>query len=109
MSAGSLVAQGSLAELRRSGGAARVRVRTPDGAAAAAELARLGLDPQPAGDAVLARFDGAAGDAAPGPAPETIVAALVAAGVRVRGFALEEPTLEERFVALTGEGFDVAQ
>ncbi|WP_454778035.1 ATP-binding cassette domain-containing protein [Georgenia muralis] len=109
MSAGSLVAQGSLAELRRSGGAARVRVRTPDGAAAAAELARLGLDPEPAGDAVLARFDGAAGDAAPGPAPETIVAALVAAGVRVRGFAVEEPTLEERFVALTGEGFDVAQ
>lgn len=120
MSAGSLVAQGSLAELRRSGGAPRVRVRTPDVAAAAGELARLGLHPEPAGDVVLATFEGAhdgaqaggaAGDATGGarPAPETIVAALVSAGVRVRGFAVEEPTLEERFVALTGEGFDVAQ
>jgi ABC-2 type transport system ATP-binding protein len=42
-------------------------------------------------------------------APEDVVAALVAAGVRVRGFALEEVSLEERFVALTGEGFDVVQ
>lgn len=42
-----------------------------------------------------------------GPAPEAIVAALVEAGVRVRGFALERPSLEDRFVALTGEGFDI--
>ena len=41
--------------------------------------------------------------------PEDIVAELVAAGVRVRGFAVERESLEERFVALTGEGFDVAQ
>jgi ABC-2 type transport system ATP-binding protein len=40
---------------------------------------------------------------------EDIVAALVAAGVRVRGFSVERESLEERFVALTGEGFDVAQ
>jgi ABC-2 type transport system ATP-binding protein len=37
------------------------------------------------------------------------VAALVAEGIRVRGFAVENSTLEERFVALTGEGFDVVQ
>jgi ABC-2 type transport system ATP-binding protein len=43
------------------------------------------------------------------PAPEDVVAALVAAGVRVRGFSAEAVTLEERFVELTGEGFDVAQ
>jgi ABC-2 type transport system ATP-binding protein len=36
------------------------------------------------------------------------VTALVAAGVRVRGFSAEAATLEERFVELTGEGFDVA-
>jgi ABC-2 type transport system ATP-binding protein len=42
-------------------------------------------------------------------APEDIVAALVQAGVRVRGFAVERESLEDRFVALTGEGFDVAQ
>jgi ABC-2 type transport system ATP-binding protein len=46
---------------------------------------------------------------APGPAPEEIVAALVAAGVRVRGFELERASLEQRFVELTGEGFDVVQ
>jgi ABC-2 type transport system ATP-binding protein len=43
------------------------------------------------------------------PQPEAIVEALVAGGVRVRGFAVEHASLEERFVALTGEGFDVAQ
>lgn len=35
-------------------------------------------------------------------------AALVAAGVRVRGFGVERASLEDAFVALTGEGFDVA-
>jgi ABC-2 type transport system ATP-binding protein len=35
-------------------------------------------------------------------------AALVTAGVRVRGFGVERASLEEAFVALTGEGFDVA-
>jgi ABC-2 type transport system ATP-binding protein len=39
--------------------------------------------------------------------PEAIVAALVAEGVRVRGFTVENASLEERFVSLTGEGFDV--
>jgi ABC-2 type transport system ATP-binding protein len=42
-------------------------------------------------------------------APEHVVARLVEAGVRVRGFSVERESLEERFVALTGEGFDVAQ
>ena len=40
-------------------------------------------------------------------APETIVAALVAGGVRVRGFEVVGESLEQRFVELTGEGFDV--
>lgn len=35
-------------------------------------------------------------------------AALVAAGVRVRGFGVQRASLEDAFVALTGEGFDVA-
>jgi ABC-2 type transport system ATP-binding protein len=39
--------------------------------------------------------------------PEAIVAALVRAKVRVRGFAVESPSLEDRFVSLTGEGFNV--
>ena len=42
-------------------------------------------------------------------APERLVAALVAGGVRVRGFQVDDTSLEDRFVALTGEGFDVVR
>jgi ABC-2 type transport system ATP-binding protein len=38
-----------------------------------------------------------------------VVAALVEAGVRVRGFETVHADLEQRFVELTGEGFDVVQ
>ena len=133
MSAGRLVAQGTLAELRGAG-QARIRVLTPDPGTAAQVLAGLGLTATwaPTADSRCAG-SGAAGsgtDAAlfaslPGaPAargarapvrsgaavePEAVVAALVAAGVRVRGFATEQASLEDRFVALTGEGFDVVQ
>lgn len=125
MSAGRLVVQGSLSELRRAG-TARVRLLTPDAGTAKAVLAGLGLsweaaDPQPAGEVLLAdfsagpftagSFDAGSLASAGGPEllPEDIVAQLVAAGVRVRGFAVERESLEDRFVALTGEGFDVAQ
>ena len=37
-----------------------------------------------------------------------VCAALVHAGVGVRGFAVAAPSLEDVFVALTGEGFDVS-
>ena len=40
--------------------------------------------------------------------PEKVVAALVHAGVAVTGFRVARPTLEDVFVALTGEGFDVS-
>ena len=43
------------------------------------------------------------------PATEDIVAALVSGQVRVRGIAVEAASLEDRFVALTGEGFDVVR
>ena len=39
--------------------------------------------------------------------PETIVSVLVELGVGIKAFSLAAPTLEERFVGLTGEGFDV--
>ncbi|MFJ4207779.1 ABC transporter ATP-binding protein [Paenarthrobacter sp. NPDC089675] len=100
MSAGRLVAQGPLQELR-SGGQAQVLVKTPDADAAARVLAHLGMvsDPAPGG-VVGTRLDGLE--------PEAVVAALVAGGVRVRGFAVENASLEDRYVSLTGEGFDVA-
>lgn len=98
MSVGRLVEQGTLGEL--GGGRARLRVETPDVAAAASTLGRLGLS-----DVVLG---GPVATAELGDAPvEGVVAALVADGVRVRGVAVARPSLEERFVALTGEGFDV--
>ncbi|MET1043103.1 MAG: ATP-binding cassette domain-containing protein [Microbacteriaceae bacterium] len=104
MSAGRLVAQGTLDDLRRVG-TAHVLLRTPDVALARQILQQLGLtpattdDPQPD----LVRAELPARDI---PA-EHIVDMLVTQGVRVRGFTLENATLEERFVALTGEGFDV--
>jgi ABC-2 type transport system ATP-binding protein len=104
--AGRLVAQGPLEELR---GAARHRmeVRTPDPAAAERVLRGLGLAVEPAAPGlVAASAPDSAHDGAP--APESVVAALVGAGVRVRGFSAEAASLEERFVELTGEGFDVA-
>ncbi len=45
----------------------------------------------------------------PAVAAEDVVAALVADGVRVRGFVVEHESLEDRFVALTGEGFEVVR
>ena len=40
--------------------------------------------------------------------PERICAELVHAGIGVRGYAVAAPSLEDLFVGLTGEGFDVA-
>ena len=113
---GRLVAQGGMEELRSSG-RSRLRVLTPDPAVTRAELARLGLglavDAPGSDGAVNGAVDGAAVVLADlpddAPLPETLAAALVAAGVRLRGFGVVQETLEDRFVALTGEGFDVAQ
>lgn len=101
MSTGRLVAQGSLDELRAQG-SARVVVHTPDLADAGRVLVSLGLVPAAAADAVSAEL--------PATLPaEAVTAALVRADVRVRGLAVEGASLEDRFVALTGEGFDVAE
>ncbi|MFE4198504.1 ABC transporter ATP-binding protein [Paenarthrobacter sp. NPDC056912] len=107
MSAGRLVAQGPLEELR-SAGQAHVLVRTPDVDRAARVLARLGLVPGEAhGSSPFQSTGTVLGTGLDGVEPEAIVAALVAEGVRVRGFSVENASLEERFVSLTGEGFDV--
>ncbi|GAA1798329.1 ABC transporter ATP-binding protein [Agromyces neolithicus] len=110
MSAGKLVAQGTLEEFRNAG-EARVLVRTPDAAPARRVLTRLGMRVD--GDLGVGGGGGrvvvAARFASSDVAPEAIVAALVADGVRVRGFEVERASLEQRFVELTGEGFDVVQ
>lgn len=101
MSAGKIVAQGSLAELAHSE-ILNLEIRTPDTDKAIATLNSLDIEARFENNRVRANI--AAGFVA----PNTIVDALVKSGVRVEGFNLDAPTLEERFVSLTGEGFDVA-
>jgi ABC-2 type transport system ATP-binding protein len=100
MSDGRLVAQGTVDALRGSG-VTTVCVTTPRPSDAAAVLARLGV-----AEVSTARSEvrGQPGSVA----PETIVEALVHAGVPVRGFTVTTPSLEDLFVGLTGEGFDVS-
>jgi ABC-2 type transport system ATP-binding protein len=126
MRAGRLVAQGALDDLRGAGRThLRLTVATPDAPTAAATLVRLGVrpapleEPNPAGDpadhpGIRLAPDPAESTPLEGELPETVpaeavVAALVADGVRVRGFAVERASLEDLFVELTGEGFDVVQ
>jgi ABC-2 type transport system ATP-binding protein len=105
MSAGKLVAQATLDELS-STGSSTIHVRTPDGPDAVNVLLRLGFpDASLDGDTVLAVVP----TAAPPVPAEDVVAALVKENVRVRGFVVEHETLEDRFVALTGEGFEVVR
>lgn len=100
MHRGRLVAQGSLAGLR-SRSAPRASVTSPDPVGAARVLGELGLAE------VAGRPDGA--DALLGDTPpERVVTALVHGGVPVRGFTVVAAGLEDLFVQLTGEGFDVS-
>jgi ABC-2 type transport system ATP-binding protein len=99
MRLGRLVFQGELAELRRTA-APRVAVRTGDVAAAAEVFTRLGLADPVLGDGLVTAELGPA-------APEKVTAELVHAGVGVRALTVESPSLEDLFVGLTGEGFDV--
>ena len=101
MSLGKLLAQGTLDELQAVG-SSRLQVETEQVAAAATVLTRLGLcEVAMDGIAVSARLDGHR--------PEDCCRALVEAGVGVRSLVTVRPSLEDTFVALTGEGFDVAR
>lgn len=103
MRAGRMVLQGDRSVLVARG-ASRLRVTTTTGLAGAAArvLDTLGLD-EVAVDGL--QVDALLGDVA----PEKVSAALVAAGVDLVGFEVRHPSLEEIFVELTGEGFDVAR
>jgi ABC-2 type transport system ATP-binding protein len=101
MRLGKLLAQSSLHELRASA-ADRLRVTTDDAAVATEAMRAFGLAPIVADDGTVQADPN-------GHRPEDINRMLVQAGVGVKGFVVETPTLEDTFVALTGEGFDVAQ
>jgi ABC-2 type transport system ATP-binding protein len=100
MHRGRLVAQEPLAQLRAEA-APRARVLTDQAAEAARVLTALGLADV---TATAAEASGELGAIA----PEKVVAELVGEGVAVRGFTVEAPSLEDLFVGLTGEGFDVS-
>ena len=99
MRTGRLVFQGTLDELRARG-TARIQVRTSEAQRAAEVLGKLGLaDVQAADGEVTA----ALGDRA----PQDICRDLVYADIPVAGLDTPRPSLEDLFVGLTGEGFDV--
>ena len=104
MAKGRLLTQDPVAELA-AGARGRLVVTTPDTADAARVLKEQGV-----ADVIVDEEAGRV--TAEPPPPDRDLAelntALVTAGVRVRGFALERASLEDAFVALTGEGFDVA-
>ncbi|MDX3215482.1 ABC transporter ATP-binding protein [Streptomyces sp. ME02-6991-2B] len=103
MSRGRLITQGPVAALSCAG---RLVVTTPDPAEALRVLKEQGVTGLTAdGDRVTGELPQ---DPAALPDLAELNAALVAANVRVRGFGVERASLEDAFVALTGEGFDVA-
>ena len=99
MRTGRLVFQGTLDELRTRG-SARIQVRTSDAQRAAEVLGKLGLADVQAADGEVSA---ALGDRA----PQDICRELVYADIPVAGLDTPRPSLEDLFVGLTGEGFDV--
>jgi ABC-2 type transport system ATP-binding protein len=102
MSRGKIVAQGSIEELSASP-TLNLDVVTNDGQRAVKALKTLGITATIEGAHVRSVIS------ADLIAPEQIVRQLVELGIGVQSFTLLAPTLEERFVGLTGEGFDVAR
>jgi ABC-type multidrug transport system ATPase subunit len=97
---GRLVSQGSMGELRAST-VQTVRVDTDRTEDAARVLRELALADVTVGASFVTATLGAV-------AVEKIVPNLVNDGVPVLGFAVQQPSLEDVFVSLTGEGFDVS-
>lgn len=102
MHVGKLVAQGSIEKIRSSSSTSRIaRVDTDQPQEAAKVLTQLGL--------AQVSIEGHRALGTVGPVPiEKIVPTLVADGVPVLGFVVQAPSLEDMFMSLTGEGFDVS-
>ena len=102
MSAGKIVAQGSIEELSFSE-ILNLNLKAADIDTAISTLNSLDIEARNEGGVVKANIRHDFIKA------EDIVAALVRNNVRMQSFTLDAPSLEERFVSLTGEGFDVAR
>lgn len=112
MNRGRLVTQGTVAEMSAgagTGAAGRLAVTTPDPAEAVRVLKEHGLtDLSAEGDQVTGELPPVPDRREPAPELADLNTALVRAGVRVRAFGVERASLEDVFVSMTGEGFDVA-
>ena len=102
MSQGKIVAQGSVEELTQAE-ILNLHLVTGQPDLAIEGLNSLGIKAAADGEKVFATV--AAGQIE----AERVVTVLVEQGVGIKAFSLAAPTLEERFVGLTGEGFDVAR
>jgi ABC-2 type transport system ATP-binding protein len=100
MHVGTLLAQGPIAQVRAVG-EVRARVISDRAQDAARVLRGLGLSD-------VALEPGMATATLGTLAPDKVVMALVHEGVPVSGFAVERPSLEDLFVSMTGEGFNVS-
>ena len=100
MHVGRLLVQGTSAAVR-AGTEAEATIETDQPEVAARILRELGLAEVRVGRSSASGRLG-------GIAPEKVVAACVHQGVAVLGFRAGSPSLEDVFVALTGEGFDVS-
>jgi len=97
---GTIVAEGTPTELKRSLGADLIVIRVDEAAVPAAERALTGV---PGVDAVEARDGEVMASTTDGPGTISPVAvALAGAGVRVRALTLREPSLDDVFLSLTG-------
>jgi ABC-2 type transport system ATP-binding protein len=100
---GTIIAEGTPAELKRSVGADVVAVRVDD-----VPLATGVIETIPGIDSVEARGDEIMAGTANGPGSVSPIAvALAEAGVRVHALTVREPTLDDVFLTLTGQHLDV--
>ena len=105
---GTVIAEGTPGQLKAATGSATLRIRLADPAQrplARRALAGLGVLAQDGADPVLLTAPVAAGRSAP-PASEQAAAAVTElgrAGIAVGEFALGQPSLDEVFLALTGQ------
>ncbi|WP_210414844.1 ABC transporter ATP-binding protein [Microlunatus elymi] len=108
MHAGHLLAQGTIEELRGRT-APTVKIKTNEAEQATKIMIKLGIEDAAIGSPGHADHDHQLVTGTLGAVPaESIMPALVSDGVSVYGFAVDSPSLEDVFVELTGEGFDVS-
>lgn len=105
MSAGRIVAQGSLPELQAQN-QTYLKVITPDSEKSLKVLSEFGLKPRQETKDGLEIFTSKVEHGFDG---DQVLRKLLRAKVKIKAFAVEQASLEDRFVDLTGEGFDVVQ